>query len=349
MPLRPADGPTLLQCNESLKSVARSILGLTDAGEVKDRNNKIMESLGQAKQLLKALNKAILDVQSNQKIKEKAKKKKDDTDQKKQIEEEQKAMDEEQKSQAALSESLRKGLIFSVDLRGLPVKMQEYSNDDALKAAGRLDGSTAFVLRQSKHLMDVLGADKVKATVEKYLSCYKLAPFWKSKHEAVAPIPDAEAVSTIDAVFDIITAGQKRRELPNTKTVLHTRGAEVAHIGTELSCLGSLRLVLKGEVFVLAFRASDFFTHLKSVGKEQFSDALRLLAEAKPEAIAAMEEKACSSSSMPSSSPTPCSTLRRASSRATLPRRVATRRSCASSSSSTPPLARPTSRPSRTP
>eukprot|EP00969_Alexandrium_andersonii_P167438 7401873-Alexandrium_andersonii.AAC.1 len=103
MSLKPADDPSLLQCNESLKSVARTILSLTDADLVKGLHTTISESLGQAKQLFKALNKAIGDVQSNQKIKEKAKKKEEETAQKKKVEEEQKALDDEQKAQAALA------------------------------------------------------------------------------------------------------------------------------------------------------------------------------------------------------------------------------------------------------
>eukprot|EP00969_Alexandrium_andersonii_P184314 8143294-Alexandrium_andersonii.AAC.1 len=141
---------------------------------------------------------------------------------------------------------MRKGRIFSADLKDLTQKMQEYAGDDAFKAAGAsLDGSNAallpssnaFVLRQSKAFMDALGVEKVKATIDKYLSCYRLAPNWKSKQDAVAPIPDAEAVGSIDKVLATITAGQKLLELPNAKTVLHTRGAEVAHVGTEMSCL----------------------------------------------------------------------------------------------------------------
>eukprot|EP00969_Alexandrium_andersonii_P184480 8150258-Alexandrium_andersonii.AAC.1 len=55
-----------------------------------------------------------------------------------------------------------------------------------------------------------------------------------------------------------------------------------------MSCLGSMRMLLKGEVSVLAIHAGPFLGYLKSIGKPQFRDAVRFLAEAKAETITAM-------------------------------------------------------------
>eukprot|EP00969_Alexandrium_andersonii_P080484 3547974-Alexandrium_andersonii.AAC.1 len=80
------------------------------------------------------------------------------------------------------------------------------------------------------------------------MQCYRLAPNWKTKQDAVAPIPDAEALAAVDKVFTFIApGGGKKLEVANTKAVLHTRGAESAHVGTEPSCLGSMRVLVKGE------------------------------------------------------------------------------------------------------